>query len=45
MLRRHARKADFVVITGKRIEAPGAKRPRRRKAKTEAKLQNSLLLD
>lgn len=38
MLRRHAAKFGFVVIGGTRIEAPAAKKLRRRKAKTaEAK--------
>jgi hypothetical protein len=38
MLRRHAAKFGFVVIGGTRIEAPGPKKPRGRKAKTaEAK--------
>jgi hypothetical protein len=33
MLRRHAKKVGFVVIDGKKIAAPGAKKPRGRKAK------------
>jgi hypothetical protein len=37
VLRRRARKAGSVVIEGKKIAATGAKKHRRRQAKTEAK--------